>query len=229
MKKFLGMLLTFTLVISSISVVAYYDIDDSNVESAVDILSSFDIINGYEDGSFRPDAYITRAEFSKIIVKTCTYEYNGYDENTGFYDVSSSDWAKDYIYIAKNLNIVNGVDNRHFEPESNITYEQAIKMIVAALGYGDKAEKVGYPQGYINIANSLGITDNVNYINEDYATRGDIAVMVNNALYSEYYNIWNENGTIKRQLSDISLYEKHMMISEILENGGVSMGVDGEY
>lgn len=229
MKKIISLLCAAFVLVSSVSTLAFYDIDDVDVESAVEELSSFDIINGYNDGSFRPDNYITRAEFSKIIVAACGYTYNGYDDNLRFYDVNSSDWFKDYVYIAKSLDIVNGVDDVNFEPNSNITYEQAIKMIVAALGYNDEAtNQGGYPNGYISVANVLGITNGVNYRNTNKATRGDIALMVYNALYAECYTIWNDNGTVKRQMSDITLYEKHTAVKNVVENGGISSGDESD-
>lgn len=227
MKKIIAIISVIILIISSVNVFSFYDIYDSDTDNAVDTLSSFNIINGYEDGSFRPNDYITRAEFSKIIISACDYEFNGYDENMRFYDVGNSHWAKNYIYIAKNLGIVNGVDERDFEPESNITYEQAVKMIVAALGYADKAERAGgYPYGYKKIAQELGITDRVNYSDGDIATRGNIALMVYNAMFVEYYTVWNDNGEIKRNPSELTLYEKHESIKHILENGGIGNGIE---
>lgn len=226
MRKIIPILLAVIIAAaSSVGAFAYLDISDSNVNNAVQELSSFDIINGYDDGTFRPDTSITRAEFSKIIIKACGYDNNGYSKISSFNDVADSNWAKDYIYIAKSLGIVNGINDTAFSPDSGITYEQAIKMIVAALGYEEDAQnRGGYPNGYINVADSLGITSGVFFSNTDKATRGDIALMIYNSLNVEYYDIWNNNGVVEKKLSDITLYEKHELIQEIKESGGISSG-----
>jgi len=132
-------------------------------------------------------------------------------EDTGkFEDVLAAHWAGDYIDTAQNIGIINGVSETTFAPESYITYEQAIKMVVAALGYNDEAtQKGGYPSGYMTVAKDLGILDGVQIVDENYATRADIARIVRNALDVPFYFLTNDNGTIRREASAISLYEIH--------------------
>lgn len=227
MKKIL--LSIFTIIFSIIACetgFAYNDIYSDRLENEVCVLSEYGIINGYDDLTFRPSKYITRAEFSKVIVKTIGAEHYFYSNNSEFYDVSYDLWSADYIYVAKNLGIINGVSSTMFEPESNITYEQATKMIVAALGYNEEAVKLGgYPSGYITKANELGILDNVYCNMPDYATRGDVATMVYNALNVKYYSIWNENGEVKRMEASKTLFQIH----EDLKNINTNIDYDYDY
>ncbi|MBS4881264.1 MAG: S-layer homology domain-containing protein, partial [Firmicutes bacterium] len=72
--------------------------------NAVSTLSNAGIIAGYEDGSFRPNGYITRAEFATIAARFFDVTYNGKDL---FPDISGH-WAKDYINQAANKGFVNG-------------------------------------------------------------------------------------------------------------------------
>lgn len=223
MKKFISIFMC--LLMFGLNANAYYDINDYDLEEKVEVLSDFNIINGYSDGSFRPDNLITRAEFSKMIVDTILADTSSNSQNV-FFDLEDSHWAKDYICIAKSLEIINGVSANYFEPESNITYEQATKMIVAALGYNEEAVKLGgYPSGYITKANELGILDNVYCNMTDYATRGDIATMVYNALNVKYYSIWNENGEVKRMESSKTLFQIH----EDLKNINANINYDYDY
>ena len=209
MKKVLISIIIVLCIVGNGAVFAYIDIYDDNLKETVSDLSKFNIINGYADGTFKPDNNITRAEFSKIICTAGIYDM--VTENTSeFNDVSATHWAVDYIYTAKNIGIINGTSKTTFAPESYITYEQAIKMVVAALGYNDEAsQKGGYPTGYITVANELGILDGIQFINTNYATRADIARIVRNALDVPFYFLTNDNGTIHRELSSISLYEIH--------------------
>lgn len=187
---------------------AFEDVYDNELSNITETLSDFSIINGYEDGTFKPDNTITRAEFAKIII-AATNLYMDVSYSNSFKDINGH-WAEYYVYAAQSVGIINGVSDTAFEPESNITYEQAIKMIVAALGYSEEAMSLGgYPSGYITKANELGILDNVYCNVTDYATRGDVATMVYNALNVKYYSIWNENGEVKRMEASKTLFQIH--------------------
>lgn len=193
---------------------AFDDVYDNELSSIAETLSDFSIINGYEDGTFKPYNTITRAEFAKIII-AATNLYMDVSYSNSFKDINGH-WAEDYIYAAQSVGIINGVSDNIFEPESNITYEQASKMIVAALGYNQEAMSLGgYPSGYISKANELGILDNVYCDMTDYATRGDIATMIYNALNVKYYSIWNENGEIKRMEASKTLFQIHEDLRKI--------------
>lgn len=197
---------------------AYNDIYDVDVKNAVETLSTFNIINGYDDGSFKPNNNITRAEFAKIITIAMRLENIIPTEEEIFEDVEDEAWYKNYIYVSKTAGIINGTSNTTFEPNSNITYEQAIKMIVASLGYNKEAqENGGYPNGYLTMANNLGITSNISFENNKFATREDVALMVYNALNSKFYYIVFDGESIERMEADITLYELHKNAFEINE------------
>lgn len=192
MKKIIELVCLIVVLSTCCTSFAFDDINDINTIKAANELSRYSIINGYEDGTFKPENTITRAEFAKIIVGAANL-YNMVDETIGFEDTKNH-WAEDYIKIVKYKGIINGMTEKTFEPDSNLTYEQAIKMIVCMLGYGEQAESEGgYPEGYLTLGNELGLTDNLNYVNKDYAKRGDIAVMIYNALGVEYM-ITDEHG-----------------------------------
>lgn len=93
--------------------------------NAVSTLSKAGIIAGYEDGSFRPNGYITRAEFATIAARFFDVTYNGKDL---FPDISGH-WAKDYINQAANKGFVNGYEDGTFKPDRNITRAEAVTMV----------------------------------------------------------------------------------------------------
>ena len=189
---------------------AYTDVSDEVLSTKLNDLSKYNIINGYEDGTFRPDNSITRAEFSKIIMCATMNDYITEYEK-GFTDVADGSWAEKYIYSAKMLGIVNGTTESTFEPEANITNEQAIKMIVCSLGYSEEAIAAGgYPDGYIEIAKNIGIISNSNFDSKAISTRRGIAEMVYKALDSELYFIYiAEDGSIERSKAENTLREIH--------------------
>ena len=93
--------------------------------NAVSTLSNAGIIAGYEDGNFRPNGYITRAEFATIAARFFDVTYNGKDL---FPDISGH-WAKDYINQAANKGFVNGYEDGTFKPDRNITRAEAVTLV----------------------------------------------------------------------------------------------------
>ena len=93
--------------------------------NAVSTLSNAGIIAGYEDGSFKPNGYITRAEFATIAARFFDVTYNGKDL---FPDISGH-WAKDYINQTANKGFVNGYEDGTFKPDRNITRAEAVTLV----------------------------------------------------------------------------------------------------
>ncbi len=93
--------------------------------NAVSTLSNAGIIAGYEDGSFKPNGYITRAEFATIAARFFDVTYSGKDL---FPDISGH-WAKDYINQAANKGFVNGYEDGTFKPDRNITRAEAVTLV----------------------------------------------------------------------------------------------------
>ncbi|MCD8390331.1 MAG: S-layer homology domain-containing protein [Firmicutes bacterium] len=187
MKKQISIILSFVMLVTSMlcntAFAAFSDVDSDNTyKEAITTLSNLGIINGYEDGTFQPEGEITRAEFAKIVICTLSYE-NLEPAETTFTDVSGH-WAQQYIDLCADLSIINGMGDGTFAPDSQVTLEQALKMVVCTLGYGTAAEaNGGWPTGYQTTATNIGLMDKVS--NAQYsanATRGVIAQIVYNAL-----------------------------------------------
>lgn len=179
MKKLLALMLSVAMIFTmGTSVMAYSDVEEGTyVSEAVTVLSNLGILDGYEDDSFKPEATVTRAEMAKIVCETLGYDNIG-TSKTLFDDVSPKHWAGGYISTAYGLGIINGYGDGKFGPEDTVTYEQAVKMVVCALGYEPMAaNKGGWPAGYTSVAASIGLTKGMSS-----SARGDIAVLMYNAL-----------------------------------------------
>ena len=90
---------------------------DAWYAEAVNTLAALGMIDGYPDGTFRPDATITRAEFC-VIALAFAYEPESFDCN--FYDVSVNDWFYDYVAQATSYGWISG-SNGIFRPNDAIT------------------------------------------------------------------------------------------------------------
>lgn len=157
------------------------DVIGTKYEKAVGLLSALNIMRGYPDGDFMPNEYITRAEFSTVITRLLGGEWK--KSSRTFIDVTPEHWAYNSIETAAALGIVKGVEEGIFAPDTKVTAPQVIKMLVSVLGYGELAEKSGgYPYGYQEVANSLGLYKDVSLSNSEVISRGEIAILVYNAL-----------------------------------------------
>ena len=191
LKKTLAVVLAFAMILGmgSISTLAFTDVAEGTVVSeAVSILSNLGIITGYEDGTFKPAETVTRAQMAAIICRVLGYEDQAQSSmgTTVFADVAADHWASGYINVAQAQQVINGYGDGNYGPEDKVTYEQAVKMIVSALGYDLAAQsKGGYPTGYLAIASTKGITKNANGRVGDAAARSAIAVLVYNSLEVE--------------------------------------------
>ncbi len=191
LKKTLAVVLAFAMILgmSAISTLAYTDVAEGTIVSeAVSILSNLEILTGFEDGTFRPSETVTRAQMAAIICRVLGYEDQAESSkgSTIFNDVAADHWASGYINVAQAQQIINGYGDGNYGPEDKVTYEQAVKMIVSALGYDLPAQdKGGYPTGYLAIASTKGITKNANGRVGDAAARSTIAVLTYNALEVE--------------------------------------------
>ena len=112
---------------------AFSDVSaDKWYNNAVSTLSNMGVIGGYADGTFRPDAPISRAEFAKIAVSftqntgSATYNY--------FTDVKTTDWFAPYVTAAKDAGLIEGYSDGSFKPESKITRAEACAIVNRTLG-----------------------------------------------------------------------------------------------
>ena len=108
--------------------------------NAISTLSNMGIISGYEDGTFRPYAKITRAQFAKIAVgffETTTQEYAGY-----YTDVPDNAWYTDYVEAASRVGLIQGFQDGTFRPNENITRAQACVIVNRALGRTPAEERL---------------------------------------------------------------------------------------
>lgn len=129
------------------------DVSSHQNRTAIEYLNQNGIVQGYEDGTYRPDARINRAEFTKIIIEAT------FDETTiehclaknllphwtyaFFPDVDRDAWYAKYVCVAQTNNIVSGYEDGLFRPDNEINKAEAIKIIVLSQGYEVPEAAVG--------------------------------------------------------------------------------------
>lgn len=192
LKKVISAVAALAMSASSFVALAadFPDVDSSaSYAQAIDELTALNVINGYEDGTFQPDKLVTRAEFAKMIITALGSSELAQAEaasgrDTQFTDVTGSHWAAGYVTAASSNAIVNGMGDGTFAPDSNITYAQAMKMLVCAAGYEQwSVDKGGWPDGYMYYGNQLKIGNGVKDVTDSTEiTRAQVAQMIDNVL-----------------------------------------------
>ena len=105
---------------------SYNDVKDGDwFCCAVSTLSKMGIIKGYEDGSFKPNDPISRAEFAAIAAR---FDPDGDKTPASFFDVTSH-WAKDEISIAANHGWIKGYEDGSFKPDQKITRAETMTLV----------------------------------------------------------------------------------------------------
>ena len=178
---------------------SFSDIDDNHTAVNADVLRLMGVVSGSGGNQFSPNSYLTRAEFCVMAVKVLGRgdEVPIHTTRTIFRDVTARHWARGYINLAASIPIngskedqagsrlISGTGTGQFQPDTQITYAQAVTILMRMLGYGD--DKVGavWPAGYLNLASSLHLTQGISASPLSPITRAQAAQLFVNLLSTQ--------------------------------------------
>ena len=153
----LGSLLTVPA--GAAAVTKFSDVSDSYTATAVETLRLMGVLDGYGDGTFRPDTVLNRAQFCKMTVYAMdgSGELGRYSTVTIFPDVKPSHWASAYINMASKKGIISGFADGKFKPGQTVTAGQAVTILMRGLGYKDEDMGGVWPQSYMAEAQTNGL------------------------------------------------------------------------
>ena len=255
-KRLFTVLLAIAMILTSMGLVAFAegsfsDVEDPNVDAAVSKLVAYGIITGYDDDgdgvaeSFKPNNQITRAEFAAIVTRMKgVADSLPQDAVTGFSDLdndSSRAWARPYVKAAVGLGIINGFPDGTFRAAEPVTYEQAVKMLICAIGYEtiatseyNKAYAVNpntttWSTGYIMAANKHGISKNaMTSLVTAPANRGTVAILTSNAVDAPALRE-DENGNLVKDEEGSETPEGNMTTITGVVTETFYTGLDSDY
>ncbi|HAQ39479.1 MAG TPA: hypothetical protein DCM73_00630 [Clostridiales bacterium] len=212
MKKVLSLVLVIAMVLSSMSVAfaaTFSDIaDDNDYAEAIETLKALGVIDGYDDGSFKPEKTVTRAEMAKLMVQLLGYGDVVSGQKSSFTDTQGH-WADQWIALAAGRGIVVGTGNGKFDPERTVSYDEVLTMLVRGLGYTDSCNELKnmtWPTNFKVKAAELNITKNVDMKVND-ADRGGVAQAMFNALDQQLVKI-NSDGDVVREYTTVGKDDK---------------------
>jgi hypothetical protein len=167
----------------------FADVDGHWAKASIDVMYGKGIINGFEDGTFRPELNVTRAEFAKMIVCLLGLDANG---SADFKDVADNSWYNGYVAAAAKAGIVKGAEDGKFNPNAYITRQDAAVMLARVLEYksiamdnkaiefNDSDKIAKYAQNSVNGMANLGIISGYNggFAPLDNTTRAQAAALL---------------------------------------------------
>ena len=183
---------TTTATTSAATTTSFKDVAESHDNYvAIKYLKDNNIIKGYADGTFKPDASVNRAEALKFILEANKTTLPATADNSGFKDVKADDWYTKYLAKAKELGIVNGNADGTFSASRQVAKSEFIKMLLSSHGFKtDKwagqqifndVPKDAWYNPYMNYAGQAGLVlkDSNNNLNPTKTlTRGQVAEII---------------------------------------------------
>lgn len=212
LKRILAALLTAAALLSlalpaAASGGSFSDINDHSTAVNVDVLRLMGAVSGDSDGTFRPNDVLTRAQFCTMLVGLLRQQSKVpmYTTRTIFSDVTASHWARGYINLAASITVggagsgsgssseggegtqaqtrlISGRGDGTFAPDEKITFAEAVTILIRLLSYDETDAGAVWPEGYLNLANSLGLTDGVSLAYSAPITRAQTAQLFVNTL-----------------------------------------------
>ncbi len=177
---------------------SFSDVHDSNTALNADVLRLMGVVSGSGGNSFSPNTNLTRAEFCVMAVKIMGRgdEVPVHTTRTIFTDVTSRHWARGYINLAASITVdgdagkagsrlISGVGTGAFHPDAQITYAQAVTILMRMLGYGDDVAGAVWPAGYMNLAGTLNLTRGISASPSAPITRAQAAQLFVNLLSTQ--------------------------------------------
>ncbi|MCY9592718.1 hypothetical protein PC41400_24280 [Paenibacillus chitinolyticus] len=113
----------------------FTDTEEHWAKDIIHDMASRLVVNGVEDAHFAPNAPITRAEFTAIIVRALGLDNKG--KSLVFKDVDTTDWFNSAVAKAQEYGLIDGYEDGSFQPEKTVTREEAIVMMVRAMKLAD--------------------------------------------------------------------------------------------
>lgn len=181
MKKLTSFLFAALLCVPLAS--AFSDVSDSDNETAIEALEDAGIVEGYRDGSYRPNNSINRAEFVKVLMEA---KYPGESEGSQCFPDVTTDWYAKYVCAARDLDIVDGYPNQSFKPANPINLAEALKVLLETyqIPVCESCYELWY-EPYYEAAQDLDLLDGVSLDPSHELTRGEMAQLIYNLVLED--------------------------------------------
>lgn len=217
MKKIIPLLIVMLLCISTFFIAS---VNAANNDQIVLDLSGLGIVST-DSESTNMEETVTRAEFAEMTVRLIGMEEMAKSVyRARYYDVELESFYGGCAEVLTQMNIMNGIGDGKFAPNSPVSLNEATKVLVCCLGFGDIAESDGgWPQGYIKQALSNGLLDNVR--TGDTLSRKNLYRMIHNALDIKLLTVVPGTDDLERTGDTLRMALINRLGTRLYKNKGV--------
>ncbi len=193
----------------AVSALAYDDVSNEKNKSAVGLMTGFGIMEAASDKEFGSDALVKRGEFALYAARLFGSDVKPAASAKGYFDdvdrTTPEGAAVDFL---AGVGIIEK-KGREYNPNDEITYAEAIRILLNGLGYGNDAKALGgYPGGYIRTATECSLNDNVWLMTNSVLKKTEAAQLLYNALL-----VYPKNGL--NETEDKTLLETKWNVKEV--------------
>lgn len=171
---------------------------------AIKFIREKGIVEGYQDGTYKPNKALTRAELLKIIMEA-SFEggsFEEYGDDDCFDDVRNGAWYVKYVCFAKVRKMVSGYPGTfEFRPDNTVTFVEALKIALGGFEYKIESDPEVWYKSYVNTAAERNfIPLDVKAFDQEF-TRGQMADMITRIVKFKAKTLAEYIGSDKRVMT----------------------------
>ncbi len=209
LSLFLAFVSIMVMVMSGVVRAAIFpDVIDHVYRESIRYVKEKGIVSGYNDGTYKPDNTINRAELTKIIIEA---KYPNLAKGNNCFTDVKNEWFAPYVCFAKEKGVIGGYPDGSFKPSKEVNWVEALKITLEALEVDLRSNSGEWYQKYINFAKNADIVPSDIVDNHSILKRGQMAYLI--------HKIYELNELLKLAQSEL---EKH---DEMILKKGPCLGV----
>ena len=161
-KRICSLILVVCMSLGAVSALAYDDVNNDKQKTAVGLITGFGIMDGVNEKEFGSDMLVKRGEFALYAARLFGNDVKPSASGKGYFDdVDTTTPEGAAVEFLASVGLIEK-KGREYNPNDEITYAEAIRVLLNGLGYADVAKsRGGYPGGYIRTATDCELNSNV--------------------------------------------------------------------
>ncbi|MBU1019129.1 MAG: S-layer homology domain-containing protein [Patescibacteria group bacterium] len=230
-KKTFWAVIVLSLIVFPVAYAEFSDLSENHPNyNAIDYVQSQGIVSGYDDGEFKPNNKINRAEFVKIVVNALftSDEIDNCTPIKSFSDIVGDEWFAPYVCVATNNGVISGYDDGTFKPANNINFAEAAKIMVGAFDYEVGFDEIWY-KPFVQELESRGAIPTSICSFDQYVSRGEVAEVIYRLMGNINDKTSTEFFTEDADLIDSITFSKKYSVKARTWGNGISTTSDGGY
>lgn len=182
-KRICSLILVVCMSLGAVSALAYDDVNNDKQKTAVGLITGFGIMDGVNEKEFGSDMLVKRGEFALYAARLFGNDVKPSASGKGYFDdVDTTTPEGAAVEFLASVGLIEK-KGREYNPNDEITYAEAIRVLLNGLGYADVAKsRGGYPGGYIRTATDCELNSNVWLMTNSVLKKTEAAQLLYNAL-----------------------------------------------